>query len=97
MSFMNQDGQDLQSEFAAQSQDYDFIEEEITRFATEFSEKAPIDATVKNALGRKKKLSSDEQDDITIEIQQQTENFKKIIEFAGKWHPNLTCTRRLFA
>ena len=81
---MNPEGQEVQSEFVVESQDYDFIDEEISRLATEFTEKAPLDSTVKNALSKKKKISSDELEDISFEVQQQTENFKKMIEFASK-------------
>ena len=84
LSFMNHDGRVIEDEFHAEDQDFDFIDEEVTRFATEFSEKAPIDATVRNAFSKKKKLSSDEQEDIVFSIQNQSENFKKVIEFASK-------------
>ena len=84
VSFMNHDGQAAEDDFLAEDQDFDFIDEEVTRFATEFSEREPVDATVKNALNKKKKLGSDEQEDIVFSIQQQTENFKKVIEFASK-------------
>ena len=47
---MQQDGQAVEDDFVASEQDFDFIDEEVTRFATEFTEKDPLDATVKNAL-----------------------------------------------
>ena len=69
LSFMNHEGQVVEDDFQEEDQDFDFIDEEVTRFATEFSEKDPIDATVRDAFSKKKKLSSDEQEDIVFSIQ----------------------------
>ena len=84
LSFMQHDGQGLEDDFQAEDQDFDFIDEEVTRFATELAERDPMDETVKLAFSKKKKLTSDEQEDIVSAIQVQNENFKKVIEFASK-------------
>ena len=45
------------------------MDEEISRLASEFTEKPPLDSTVKNALNKKKKISNDELEDISFDVQ----------------------------
>ena len=54
--------------FCAEEEDYGFIDEEITKFAKEFSEKEPLEEVFKSALAKKKKLNQDEVEDIVFDV-----------------------------
>ena len=60
-----------EKEFCAEDEDYGYIDEEITRFTKDLSEKEPLDEIFKKALAKKKKLHQDDMDDILFDAQNQ--------------------------
>ena len=62
-----------------------FIEEEIQKYTHMVLDNDPAMVIVEGALLSKAQLSSEEIEDIVGLIQELENNFKKVIEFSGKW------------
>ena len=84
--------------FEDENSNYDdtaFIEEEIMKYTQMVLDNDPAMTIVEGALLSKAQISSEEIEDIVCLIQELENNFKKVIEFSGKWPFTLVFAAKL--
>ena len=72
-----------EDEIAAEDEDYVFIDEVITGYASDLAVNESINELVANAFSQKKKLSTEKKEHIQCQVEYLNANFKKVIEYAG--------------
>ena len=62
--------------------DYGFIEDEITRFSTDLTEKEPLSTLIQVMVGKEKGQNQEQMEQILDDIKFQKDNFKKMIDYS---------------